>query len=251
MTTSPTSSARETRVAVGAAGGDGTLSAAAEVAVARDLVLVAVPSGTFNHLARDLGLDDVSDAIAAVRAGTAIHMDLGVVDIAGGTTRTFVNTLTFGGYTQVVDARERLEPRLGKWLALLVSLVRELPRMEPPRARPGWPSREGLPAGVDRELVGAGRLRAVVARAPGRRAARRAARARGAPVGARAVRRRRADRTASSAAPCTPEQLVEGAARASTSGRCDWPSTVRRSTAARPSTSRSACAPCSCRAHQA
>ena len=118
-------------VAVGAAGGDGTLSAAAEVAVARDLVLVAVPSGTFNHLARDLGLDDVSDAIAAVRAGTAIHMDLGVVDIASGATRTFVNTLTFGGYTQVVDARERLQPRLGKWLALLVSLVRELPRMEP------------------------------------------------------------------------------------------------------------------------
>jgi undecaprenyl-diphosphatase len=42
-----------------------------------------------------------------------------------------VNTLTFGGYTQVVDARERLEGRLGKWPALLVALVRELPRMEP------------------------------------------------------------------------------------------------------------------------
>ena len=55
-----------------------------EVALARDVVLVAVPSGTFNHLARDLGLDDVSDAIDAVRAGTAIHMDVGVVDIAGG-----------------------------------------------------------------------------------------------------------------------------------------------------------------------
>lgn len=118
-------------VAVGAAGGDGTLSAAAEVALARDVVLVAVPSGTFNHLARDLGLEDVSDAIEAVRAGTAIHMDLGLVDIAGGASRTFVNTLTFGGYTQVVDTRERLQPRLGKWLALLASLVRELPRMEP------------------------------------------------------------------------------------------------------------------------
>jgi undecaprenyl-diphosphatase len=31
----------------------------------------------------------------------------------------------------VVDARERLEGRLGKWPALLVALVRELPRMEP------------------------------------------------------------------------------------------------------------------------
>lgn len=117
-------------VAVGAAGGDGTLSAAAAVAAKRDLVLVAVPAGTLNHLARDLGLDDLDDAVAAVRAGTATHMDLGVVELADGE-RTFVNTLSFGGYTQVVDARERLEPRLGKWLALLVALSRELPRMEP------------------------------------------------------------------------------------------------------------------------
>ncbi len=89
---------------------------------------VAVPAGTLNHLARDLGLDTVDDAIAAVRAGTATRMDLGV---AGD--RCFVNTLTFGGYSQVVDTRERLEDRLGKWPALLVALVRELPRMEPLR----------------------------------------------------------------------------------------------------------------------
>ena len=44
---------------------------------------------------------------------------------------TFVNTLSFGGYTAVVDARERWQPRLGKWLALAVALARELPRMEP------------------------------------------------------------------------------------------------------------------------
>jgi undecaprenyl-diphosphatase len=53
-------------------------------------------------------------------------MDLGV---AGD--RCFVNTLSFGGYTTVVDAREKLEARMGKWPALLVALVRELPRMEP------------------------------------------------------------------------------------------------------------------------
>jgi diacylglycerol kinase family enzyme len=115
--------------AIGAAGGDGTLSAAAAVAFERDLVLVAVPAGTFNHLARDLGLDEVGDAIAAVREGTATRVDLGVVAV-GGEPRTFVNTLSFGGYTQVVDARERLEPRLGKWLALVVALATELPRMQ-------------------------------------------------------------------------------------------------------------------------
>jgi undecaprenyl-diphosphatase len=113
-------------VAVGAAGGDGTLAAVAAVAAERDVPLVAVPAGTLNHLARDLGLDDAEDAVAAVRAGTVATMDLAV---AGD--RTFVNTLTFGGYTQVVDARERLEGRIGKWPALAVALFTELPRMVP------------------------------------------------------------------------------------------------------------------------
>ena len=113
-------------VAIGAAGGDGTLSAAAAIAEARGIPLVAVPAGTLNHLARDLGLDSVDDAIAAVRAGTVAHMDVGTV-----ADRVFLNTLSFGGYSAVVDTRERLEGRLGKWPALLVALVRELPRMAP------------------------------------------------------------------------------------------------------------------------
>jgi undecaprenyl-diphosphatase len=113
-------------VAIGAAGGDGTLSAAAAVAAERALPLVAVPAGTLNHLARDLGLDSVDDAIAAVRAGTVTHMDLGTA-----ADRVFVNTLSLGGYSAVVDARERLEGRIGKWPALLVALLVELPRMEP------------------------------------------------------------------------------------------------------------------------
>lgn len=112
--------------AIGAAGGDGTLGAVALLAADRGIPLVAVPAGTLNHLARDLGLDTVDDAIAAVRAGTAVHMDLG---LAGD--RCFVNTLSLGGYTRIVDARERLESTIGKWPALLVALVRELPAMEP------------------------------------------------------------------------------------------------------------------------
>jgi len=113
-------------VALGAAGGDGTLSAAAALASDQGLPLVAVPAGTLNHLARDLGLDSVDDAIAAVRAGTVARMDLGTVE-----DRIFVNTLSFGGYSAVVDTRERLEARIGKWPALLAALVIELPRMEP------------------------------------------------------------------------------------------------------------------------
>lgn len=113
-------------VAIGAAGGDGTLSAVAVIAAERGLPFVAVPAGTLNHLARDLGLGSVDDTVAAVRAGTVAHMDLG---LAGD--RCFLNTLSLGGYIQVVDARERLEGRIGKWPALVVALARELPRMAP------------------------------------------------------------------------------------------------------------------------
>lgn len=115
-------------VAIGAAGGDGTLAAAADVAVDRGVTLVAVPAGTLNHLARDLGLESAEDAVAAVRAGTAACVDLGTVG-----DRTFVNTLSFGGYSAVVDRREQLEKWMGKWPALVVALVRELPKMQPLR----------------------------------------------------------------------------------------------------------------------
>jgi diacylglycerol kinase family enzyme len=133
--------------AIGIAGGDGTVSAAARIAVDRDLPLVVVPAGTLNHLARDLGIDGVEGAVDAVRAGTATHMDLGAV---GG--RTFVNTLAFGGYPALVDARERLEERIGKWPALLVALLRELPRLEPLRVE-----LDGRPATVWLAWIGNGR----------------------------------------------------------------------------------------------
>lgn len=113
---------------IGAAGGDGTLGAAAAVAADRGVPLVAVPGGTLNHLARDLGIESVDDAVAGVRAGTVACIDLGVVE-----DRTFVNTLSFGGYGVVVDTRERLEGRVGKWPALALALLRELPRMAPCR----------------------------------------------------------------------------------------------------------------------
>jgi undecaprenyl-diphosphatase len=113
---------------IGAAGGDGTLAAAAAIAADREVPLLAVPGGTLNHLARDLGLASAADAIEGLREGGIACVDLGA---AGD--RTFVNTITFGGYRAVVDTRERLEGAIGKWPALVAALVWELPRMEPCR----------------------------------------------------------------------------------------------------------------------
>jgi diacylglycerol kinase family enzyme len=107
--------------ALGVAGGDGSINTAAGVALRHRLPLVVVPAGTLNHLARDLGVESVADAIAAVRDGHAVEID--VARIAG---RPFLNTASFGGYAELVDAREELEGRIGKWPALAVALVRVL-----------------------------------------------------------------------------------------------------------------------------
>ena len=107
--------------AIGIAGGDGSINAAAEVALAHGLPLVVVPAGTLNHLARDLGVETVADAVDAVRSGHAAEIDVG--RIAGA---PFLNTASFGSYVELVDAREDLETRVGKWPAMAVAIVRVL-----------------------------------------------------------------------------------------------------------------------------
>ena len=61
---------------LGVAGGDGTVSAAAAVAVEADLPLLVIPAGTFNHFAADLGVEGARDALAALRDGEAVAVDL-------------------------------------------------------------------------------------------------------------------------------------------------------------------------------
>jgi undecaprenyl-diphosphatase len=87
---------------------------------------MVIPGGTLNHLSRDLGLDDPTDAVEAVKKGEAIDMDVATID-----GRVFLNTASFGAYADLVDAREKLESRIGKWPALAIALIRVLRRGEP------------------------------------------------------------------------------------------------------------------------
>lgn len=112
--------------ALGVVGGDGSFNAAASVAHAKGLPLFAVPGGTLNHFARDVGLASVDDALRALAAGEVVAVDLAEID-----GRPFLNTASFGAYVELVDARERLEARLGKWPAMLVALVGVLRRSSP------------------------------------------------------------------------------------------------------------------------
>ncbi len=113
-------------LAIGVAGGDGSINAGATVAADHDKPLMAIPAGTLNHLARDLGLISLEGAVEAVRQGQTVAVDLAAID-----GRTFLNTASFGSYVDLVDARERLESTIGKWPAVVVALWGVLRHAEP------------------------------------------------------------------------------------------------------------------------
>jgi undecaprenyl-diphosphatase len=123
--------------ALGVAGGDGTVNAAAGVALEHGLPLLVVPAGTLNHFARDAGLDTVADAIDAVRSGSLIEVDVAEID-----GEPFLNTASFGAYVDLVDAREQLEDRIGKWPAVVVALMRVLRRSDPVTVEVGGQRKE-------------------------------------------------------------------------------------------------------------
>ena len=102
---------------LGVCGGDGTVGAAAQVAIEAALPLLVLPGGTFNHFAADLGIDRMTDALAALRRGTAVRIDVG---LAG--ERLFLNTSSLGSYPAFVAIRERWEGRVGKPAAAVIAL---------------------------------------------------------------------------------------------------------------------------------
>ena len=114
---------------LGVAGGDGTINTGAAVAARHGLPLLVVPAGTLNHFAYALGIASVADAAEAVREGRAVAVDRAEID-----GQTFVNTASIGSYVDLVDAREKLEHRIGKWPAVLVALGRRPPAQRPGRA---------------------------------------------------------------------------------------------------------------------
>ncbi len=140
--------------ALGVAGGDGTVAGVAAVAASRGLPLVVVPSGTFNHFARDVGVTSLQDAVDAVRQGSAVAVDLGAVQADDAPPRWFVNTASLGGYPDLVRFREGLQARWGKWPAAAAALIRVLRE-----AHPLTVLLDGKPQQVWLVFVGNGRYR--------------------------------------------------------------------------------------------
>jgi len=111
---------------LGVIGGDGTINAAATAALDADIPLLVVPAGTFNHFARDLEFDEVTDAVDALTAGRAVAIDVG--DVNG---ELFLNTASLGSYPEFVKIRERWEGRFGKPLAAAWAILQVLRHCPP------------------------------------------------------------------------------------------------------------------------
>jgi undecaprenyl-diphosphatase len=116
------------------AGGDGTVNAGAQAALKHGLPLLTIPAGTLDHFSRALGIETVAQALAVFREGALARVDVGRIETPGEEDHIFLNTASFGAYTELVDRRERLEARLGKWPALAVAAVRALRHTQPVEA---------------------------------------------------------------------------------------------------------------------
>lgn len=116
---------------VGICGGDGSVAAVAHVARAAGVPLLVVPGGTFNHFARTAGVASVDDAVDALQAGQGVRADVAELAFGEAAPITVVNAASVGVYPDVIALRERVRPKLGKWLAGVFAAERVLRRSDP------------------------------------------------------------------------------------------------------------------------
>jgi diacylglycerol kinase family enzyme len=112
---------------IAAVGGDGSVSAVAAAVARTNVELAIIPAGTFNHFARDHRIPtELQAACEVARTGRVIATDVAWVN-----DRLFLNTSSVGVYANYVRVRERLEPRLGYWLASAFAMLRTFARVQP------------------------------------------------------------------------------------------------------------------------
>ena len=108
-----------------AAGGDGTVNAVVQPLVAHpEARLAVIPTGTYNHFARDLGIPlDWKEALDVALSG-----DRRIVDTARVNDRFFVNNVSIGLYPDLVRSREEKGRDYPRWKARLYAAYATLRR---------------------------------------------------------------------------------------------------------------------------
>ena len=112
--------AREHGGVVVASGGDGTINAAAQAALAQDCPLGLIAQGTFNLFARDLGLSlDPVEATRMLLRAQPEPVQVGLVN-----ERIFLVNASLGLYPKLLSDREEVKEKLGRrrWIAMLSAL---------------------------------------------------------------------------------------------------------------------------------
>jgi diacylglycerol kinase family enzyme len=130
--------AEEGAESLAVAGGDGSVAAAAGVAMERDLPLVIVPMGTLNHFARDLRLDLAHplSALDALHSGHERRVDAGLLNGL-----PFINNVSLGVYAQMLADPGYRQDKLGVAQAKLQAAIsdaqlRRMLRITPPDEPP-------------------------------------------------------------------------------------------------------------------
>jgi diacylglycerol kinase family enzyme len=103
-----------------AAGGDGTMNAAAQAALTADCPLGVIAQGTFNLFARQLGLPlDAAEATRALLRAQPEPVQVGLVN-----QRAFLVNASVGLYPKLLADRELAKQKLGRkrWIAMLAGL---------------------------------------------------------------------------------------------------------------------------------
>ena len=107
--------------AIVAAGGDGTASTVAGVAVRSGATFGVIALGTLNHFARDAGIPlAVDEAVATIAAGRTRALDVGVMNEVA-----FLNNASLGLYPWLVWEREQEQSRgRRKFIAFAIAVAR-------------------------------------------------------------------------------------------------------------------------------
>jgi diacylglycerol kinase (ATP) len=106
-------------------GGDGTIDIMAGALAGTTATLGIIPTGTQNNVALSLGIpSDIPAAIAILRTGQRLKVDVGLAD-CGGMKRTFLEVCSVGLLSALFPAADDIQhgklSRVGDFLATLVS----------------------------------------------------------------------------------------------------------------------------------
>jgi diacylglycerol kinase family enzyme len=105
-----------------AAGGDGTIHHIVQAVAQTDAVLAVIPTGTYNHFARDLNIPLTwREALDVALNGQARQIDAGRIN-----DRYFINNVSLGLYPELVARREEHGRDYPRWRARLTAFYATL-----------------------------------------------------------------------------------------------------------------------------